>query len=179
LHQKQGVSCITDRGGNLDETDVAKAMKDYGDIVLRVAKSITGNREDSEDVFSDTFFALWQKVSSFSSSTHLKAWLIRVTINKAKNIVKSAYNRYKTELTENIPFIEKEVTMSEARVKKAMLSLKPADRAVIYLYYYEGYGFEEIAGMLQMRVNGVRSKISRARLKMREMLSMQIDKTNE
>jgi len=147
---------------------ITNAMKAYGNIVLRVATSVVGNVTDAEDVFVDVFFALWKAGNKFESEEHKKAWLIRVAINKAKNVIKQAYNRYKALLSENHPASEKKPDID---LRKALNILKPIDRAMLYLHYYEGYTYCEIGKILNMRENTVRSSALRAREKMKKFLS--------
>jgi RNA polymerase sigma-70 factor (ECF subfamily) len=161
----------------LEESLIADAMKKYGNSVLRVAVSVTGNLSDAEDVFSDVFFALWRCGKVFSSEEHQKAWLIRVAVNKSKNIRKQAFNRYRAEPIEhfgesafsevypNSPYSD-----TARELNEAMSKLKPKDRAIIYLHYYEGYTYGEIGRMLGMRENSVRSKALRAREEMKGFL---------
>ncbi|MCL2861690.1 MAG: RNA polymerase sigma factor [Firmicutes bacterium] len=150
------------------ENFLKEVMDKFGDTVLRVAVSVCGNLSDAEDVFSDVFFTLWRINKSFSSAEHLKAYLIRIAINKAKNIKKSAYNRHRATLHENIftEFPEKNLD-----VQNALEKLKPRERSVIYLHYYEGYSYAEIAKMLSIREASARSIALRAREEMREVLS--------
>jgi len=139
----------------------------YGDTVLRVAISVTGNKQDAEDIFSDVFFVLWQSKEVFNSELNIKAWLIRVAINKSKNIRKSAYNRYKAELHDNIAATE---NMVDLDIDAAMQKLEPLDRAILYLHYFEGYSFVDIAYTLGIPDSSVRSKAKRAREEMKEFL---------
>jgi RNA polymerase sigma-70 factor (ECF subfamily) len=152
----------------LDERFLATAMEKYGDSVLRVAASITGNLPSAEDVFSCVFFTLWQLKKTFSCEGHLKAWLIRVAVNKAKNVKNQAYNRHRAELNESVAATEMEPNCD---VPKALARLKPAQRAVLYLHYYEGYTYAEIATMLNLRESNVRSVALRARGQMKNFLS--------
>ena len=141
-------------------------MGKYGDTVLRVAASVTGNRADAEDIFSDVFFALYKQYG-IRSDAHLKAWLVRVTVNMAKNVGKAARRRKEEALGDNFAAPE---TESASEVHDALQKLKPKSRAVVYLHYYEGYIFREIADMLGIREGSVKSIANRARNEMREML---------
>ena len=152
----------------MDERLLADSMQKFGDSVLRASFSVTGNRSDAEDVFSDVFFTLWQLQKSFASETHLKAWLLRIAVNKAKNVRKLAVNRRNAELSENIPAPE---TIFVSEVAEAMERLKPDERIVLYLHYYEGYTYGEIADTLLLRETSVRGKALRARERMKEFLS--------
>lgn len=156
----------------MSERHIAEAIKKHGDSVLRVANSVTGNRSDAEDVFSDVFFALWRYNKAFLSAEHLKAWLIRVAVNKAKNIRKRAHNRYKAGLHDNVAATDIP-NDSNYDVAKALEKIKPDERAVLYLHYYEGYTYGQIARMLDLRENSVRSKAMRARSQMKGLLGNQ------
>ena len=141
----------------------------YGDTVLRVATSITGNLTEAEDVFSDVFFVLWQSKKDFESEEYLKAWLIRVAINKAKNQKRLASNRYNVELNEAIAASKDKEVISD--IDEAMSRLEDVEKAILYLHYFEGYSFVEIAKMMDLPDATVRSKAKRAREAMKEFLS--------
>ena len=149
----------------MDERFVEAAMKNYGDSVLRAAAAVTGNRADAEDVFSDVFFTLFRRNEYFASETHLKAWLLRCAVNNAKNVRNSAHRRLSAELTDNVA-APKSVD-SAYDVPAAMQALKPEDRIILYLHYYEGYTWVEIAAELAMPEGTVRSKALRARERMK------------
>ena len=151
----------------MDEKFVEYAMGKYGDTVLRVAASVTGNRADADDVFCDVFFALYKQYR-IHSDNHLKAWLIRVAANMAKNVRKAAGRQRRAELDEGIAAPE---TAGGNETLDALQKLKPNERAVIYLHYYEGYVFGEIAGMLGVREGSVRSIANRARESLKVLLS--------
>ncbi|MCL2847982.1 MAG: sigma-70 family RNA polymerase sigma factor [Firmicutes bacterium] len=141
----------------------------YGDTVLRVATSITGNLTEAEDIFSDVFFVLWQSKKDFESEEYLKAWLIRVAINKAKNQKRLASNRYNVELNEAIAASKDKEVISD--IDEAMSRLEDVEKAILYLHYFEGYSFVEIAKMMDLPDATVRSKAKRAREAMKEFLS--------
>ena len=151
----------------MDERFIEMAMAEYGDTVLRVAASVTGNKADAEDVFSDVFFALYRQKYLVGTHDYLKAWLIRVTVNTAKNVRKSAWSKRRAALTESLA--DPEPNGSNDTLA-ALQQLKPRERAVIYLHYYEGYLFSEIARILNLREGAVRSAAARARTALKELL---------
>ena len=155
----------------MNELLITDAMKKHGNSVLRTAASITGNLQDAEDVFSDVFFTLWKCEKTFVSDGHMKLWLIRVTVNKAINNKKQAYNRYRASLCENLPAQEKEALSHD--VPKALMTLTQSERVILYLHYYEGYKYIEIAKMLRTKESSVRSKALRARNQLKDFLSNQ------
>ena len=147
------------------EEFIKDCMNRFGNIVLRCAFSIVGNRADAEDVFSDVFFILWKKNKVFDNQEHLKAWLIRVAINRAKNVKKAAFNRHRVQLHEGIAAKEQDVF-----IKLALEELPPKDRALVYLHYYEGHSFKDISRMLNVKESSIRSRAMRARERLRDML---------
>ncbi len=131
----------------------------YADMVYRLALSQMKNPADADDVFQEVFLRLVRKRPSFQSEEHLKAWLIRVTINCARKFWGSAWTRH-TELMEYDGSYE----MPElGELAEAVLRLPKKYRAVIHLYYYEGYSSKEIGRILHLSASSVTSRLSRAR----------------
>ena len=151
----------------MDERFIKTAIKDYGNAVLRAATAVTGNSSDAEDVFSDVFFALFRKPEAFQSAEHLKAWLLRVAINTAKNLRSSYWQTHRMPLLDTLPAPEPD---SEYDVPAAMQALEPDERAAVYLHYYEGYSYREIGEMLGLSEPGARTKAARARAHLKELL---------
>lgn len=135
----------------------------FGDTIIRVAFNCLQNYSDAEDITQEVFIALYSSDSVFKSDEHLKAWLIRVTINKCKDLKKSFWHS-RTE-----PISESEVVSFDQRDEDVLSELKklpPVYRDVIYLYYYEGYKINEIADMTGVSVNTASSRLKRARKKL-------------
>lgn len=122
----------------------------YGDMLFRVAYQYTRNRSEAEDVTQDVFVAMLKKMP-FKSEEHLKAWLIRVAINKSINYLKSSRKKV-LSLDENI---DVEAKHSETDEIEELQELPEFDRSVIYLYYYEGYSIKEIAKQARARIQSI------------------------
>lgn len=146
--------------------DIEQIMEKYGDMVYRIALNYTSSPENAEDVFQDVFIAYGEKLLGFKDEDHKKAWLIRVTINKSKNIVASSWNRKTVELDENISF----ETPEELGVFEAVNKLPENYKTVIYLIYYEGYKVKEIADILKTNENTIKTWAFRAREMLKENL---------
>lgn len=73
--------------------DTEAAVRTYTDMVYRLACLNTNNKETAEDVFQTVFLKLVSHQESIISEEHLKAWLIRVTINQCKSVATTAWNR--------------------------------------------------------------------------------------
>ncbi len=131
----------------------------YIDTVYRLALSRTKSREHAEDISQDVFVKLLQNKKKFESEEHLKAWLLRVTINLTKDLFSSHWYRTTDELDENITY---EATESNG-VYDAVMALPQKYRTVIHLHYFEGYRVEEIALITNSTAGTVKSQLHRGR----------------
>lgn len=142
-------------------------LNDYGNSILRMAYSYLHNTSDAEDVLQDTIIRFIKDRPIFESSTHEKAWVMRVAINISKNKIR--YNKIRTtdELSEELVSEEKE---DLAFVWEAVKSLPEKYREVTHLYYHEGYTTGQIATLLGKNEQTVRSHLHRARGKLKLIL---------
>lgn len=134
----------------------------YADMIIRISFQIVKNQADAEDVCQEVFIKLFSYKKTFESEEHRKAWIIRVTINKSKDIVKSNWFSKRAELPNDIPVYENETLPIIGEIMR--LSVKY--RTVIYLYYFEGYTVKEIAKILECSENTVLTRLRRARKKL-------------
>ena len=117
-----------------------EAMDAWGDVVYRVALAQTGSPSDADDVFQDVFMRLLEHDTAFESDEHLKAWLLRVTVNRCRDLARLTWNRRTEGFTP------------------------------VHLFYVEGYATEEIARITGCRPSTVRTRLHRAREQLRNML---------
>lgn len=134
--------------------------------LYRLAFGYVHNCADAEDICQNAFVKLIGYKGRFETPENCKAWLIRVTINLSKNLLRSKRSVQFAELDEDIPALEGE----EHELLETVMSLPPKYRAVIHLYYYEGYSVKEIAGIIGATVTTVTTRLSRARERLKEML---------
>ncbi len=143
-----------------------EVISKYSDMVYRIALNRVGVKEVAEDVYQDVFLIFSRKCPKFKDKEHEKAWFIRVTINKTKNIITSSWNRKVVSLEEDIPFSTKE----KHEIYYHVQDLPKEYRTVIYLYYYEGYKVKEISNMMNTKENTIKTWLSRAREMLKESL---------
>ena len=146
-----------------------KIIARHADTAFRVAYQYLRNRQDAEDVVQEVFLSLVQRFRqlSFNDDEHLKAWIIRVTINKSINAAK--YNaRRRTESMETS--VLKSYDKSSWEIDDVLSKLSADDRQIIYLHYYEGYSALEIGEILGKNENTVYSILSRGRSMLKESL---------
>ena len=153
---------------------VDDAFREYGDRVFAAAFQICGNRADADDVVQDTFVKYYTLDREYESEAHLKAWLLRVAINRAKDIAGSFWRRNTVsweEYMEELDFAAPE----DSRLFQAVMELPRKYRIPIHLYYYEEYSVEEIAKLLGSRPGTVKSQLSRGRKLLKSMLTGEWD----
>lgn len=131
----------------------------YIDTVYRIALAQSHSKVDAEDIVQEVFLKLLTSDKDFESEEHIKAWLIRVTINSSRKLFSSSWFRKTVPLTEDIPF----ETQEHSEVYYALYSLPEKYRIPLYLYYYEDYSVKEIARCLEISEGTVKSQLSRGR----------------
>lgn len=141
-------------------------------MVYRLALLKTGQPADADDVFSEVFLRLVKYRHKIKSAEHLKAWLLRVTINCCHRHQSSAWRRkvfsmetYGREEPEQL-----QAFPSESPVFQAVQALPQAYRDVVQLYYFEQYTVRETASILGRPEGTVKSLLSRARGQLKDFL---------
>lgn len=141
----------------------------YGDRLFSIAYTVCQNREDAEDAVQDTLLRYSGGKKVFESEEHLKAWLIRVAINRAKDIRASFWRRRRADWQETMSALPFE-DPADSRLFEAVMGLDERYRVVIQLFYYEDYPVEEIANILKCPSGTVKSRLSRARALLKQTL---------
>ena len=150
-----------------DEQITADAAIDrYADMVYRLARSQMKNTTDADDLFQEVFVRLVSHIQDLESWEHVKAWLIRVTINCAKKHYEQYWNR-------NVDYMEEPERMAdegdgyelpeEHPVRAAVQKLPPKYRLVIHLYYFEERSVAELAQLTDQKETTIKSQMHRAR----------------
>ncbi len=139
------------------------AFSQFTDTVYRVAMHNTVNAADAEDVSQVVFVKLLESDKPFRGTEHLKAWLIRVTINQCRDVLRK---NSKIVLCESP--LPKDTAEKEDSVIEAVKALPENYRNAVYLHYYEGYTAKEIGKILNAKPNTVLSWLSRGRAILKE-----------
>ena len=150
--------------------EIERVVNEYATMLLRVAYSQLNNRAEAEDTVQEVLLKYMEKAPIFQSEEHEKAWLLRVTINHCKNHLASAWFRKRAGLGEGIPAPDNAGLGEDS----AVAALPAKYRAVVHLYYFEGYSTKEIAEILHSRPNTVSSRLSRARALLAKALKEEI-----
>lgn len=149
------------------------AMERWGDTVYRLALGHAGNITDAEDIYQDVFLRLLRDTTAFKTEEHLKAWLLRVTLNCCHDLARSTQRRGTLELSELIA--DESADPAAEELWQAVAALPPKLLTVIHLFYAEGCTTEQIALLLHCRPATVRTRLHRARKELKQLLGGEND----
>lgn len=151
------------------EEAVNRAIENYASTVKRICFIHLKNEADTEDICQTVFLKYAMNDKVFDSEAHEKAWIIRVTINACKDLLKSFFRKHTVSLD---AYVEQGgvVDAAHSEVLEAVLALPEKYRRVIYLHYYEGYPAADIAEILRINVNTVYTQLTHAKTLLRDEL---------
>ena len=171
------------------------AMHAWGSTVYRLALNQTQSPHDADDVCQDVFLRLLKDTTTFSDDEHLKAWLLCVTVNRCRDLHRSAWKRH-VEITDEIEDlcdtdtctnisagVSTDVSRTDEQSVRALYTsdvsialgkLSAKTRLIVHLYYYEGYPTDEIARLVRCLPATVRSRLRRARRTLKNMLEQEV-----
>ena len=145
---------------NFEFANPERAFETYADTVYRLAFVRTKNKSDSEDILQDVFLRymkIWKKIES---EEHLKALLLRITVNCSNTLHTSSWFKKTTALDENLSYTD---DVEKFDVLAEVLKLPLKYRTAIHLHYYCGYSVNEIASILKTNPSTVKTHLSRGR----------------
>jgi len=153
-----------------NDEDIENTINEYADLLYRTSFLILRNRADVEDIVQETFYKYMTTEMAFDSDNHKRAWLLKVSQNKCKDLLRSH------KIRAYVPYEEVEESLiSKTDVEKndieELLKIEELDykyMSVIMLYYYEEYSIEEVANILDLSVVAVKKRLQRAREKVKK-----------
>jgi RNA polymerase sigma-70 factor, ECF subfamily len=163
-------------------------VKRYDTKLFRIAQHITHNREDAQDAVQEAFIKVFRKLTQFQENSQFSTWLTRITVNES--LMKLRKQRSGTEVSINDDFQSEDHSAAfeladwapnpeelyrgfELRniLRSELQELRPSLRVVFVLRDIEGLSTEQTADVLELTEVAVKTRLSRARLKLRERLS--------
>ena len=147
-------------------SELEEVMGRYQTMVFRLAYSYTRPRSDAQDMCQEVFLRYFCSRPPFASEEHRRAWLLRVTVNRCKTHLTSWWVRRTVPLDDRIPMPEPE----PLALDEALRQLAEKDRLVIHLFYYEECSTREIARMMRTTEGAVRTRLTRARQRLGDIL---------
>ena len=151
------------------KAEFTRLAEKHKDAVFRLAYSLLKNPADADDVVQNTLLRLYQSNKRFESDEHIRNWLMRVAVNECRMIWRSAKHRAESidDYADTLVFEDEYY----GDLFRAIMALNAKYRAVIVLYYYEGYAIGEIAQILRIPSGTVGTRLSRARNILKDYLT--------
>lgn len=158
----------------MNDTEMSLIYDKYSAAVYRAAFAYCRNYADAEDITQETFIKRFQSDGVFSDDKAEKAWLVKVAVNKCRDMFRSPRYRF---MYHAVPLDEAELvyeTPEESAVFRAVMELPPKYRLVIHLYYYEGYSVTETAKITGKSETAVQTQLYRARKLLKKSLGKEM-----
>ena len=148
---------------------VQELVEMYKDNIYAAAFNRCKSAADAEDVVQDTFLQYYMTKKEFDDEKHIRYWILRVAINKAKNIQSSFRRKNEMSLEDYVETLTFETPESRELFEEVM-KLPEKYRVVIHLFYYEDYSVKEIAKILKLTEGSVKVRLSRGRARLKDSL---------
>lgn len=152
----------------MDEKELTRLVEKFSGTVYRAAYCCLRNRADADDITQEAFLALYTSDTEFTGDEHIKAWLIRVAVNRCRNLLRSA--RYRTI----VPLDEAgEIPAAPGKpdsILPVIMKLRPKYRVALYMFYYEDMPVKQISEVLGEKPTAVTTRLARARQQLKQLL---------
>ncbi len=145
------------------------AVEQHQNMVYRLALHTLGSPQDADDAVQEVFLRLFRWQKGFDSPEHLRRWLLRVTVNLCKDVLKSPWRKRQVPLEElaDPPVFDQP---QESALYQAVMALPEQYRTVLDLFYYEELTTAEIGALLNLSRTAVTTRLSRAREALKQQL---------
>ncbi|HNP77642.1 MAG: sigma-70 family RNA polymerase sigma factor [Cyclobacteriaceae bacterium] len=164
---------IIDRCRRGDQEAHYQLYRLYSRSMFNVGYRIVNNEAEAEDVLQEAFISAFRSLEHYRGDASFGAWLKRIVINKAINVIKQRRTEPLPEADFDVAddvWDEKEFPFSVDQVRRAIEALPDGYRSVLSLYLLEGYDHAEIAGILGISESTSKSQFNRSKKKLRELL---------
>ena len=168
-----------------DECAQADIYSALAPATFALIRRLVGNRTLAEDLFQDTMMTAYQSLSTFRGEAPVGAWVKRIAVSKCLMYLRSPWHRARLRLAgENDEDVQILPIMLQATLgpkaealdmERALASLTPTARAVVWLFDVEGYSHEEIARSFGRSISFSKSQLARAHVRLREWFDPRVD----
>lgn len=153
----------------MTDKQIIELYDKHYNTVYRVALSYTHSVPDAEDVTQGVFLKLLEKHPNIKPAKE-RAWLIRVTVNKCKDLHKSCWKQNCDLLSDKDNTAVQCLSQQESYLFHALGKLPDKYRIVVHLHYYEGYTIKEIARILKTSTSAISMRMHRSREMLKEII---------
>lgn len=154
----------------MTDNNFINAVKRNNQRLFLIALSFTKSTYDAEDIIQNVFLKLWKHPKAFENDEHIDKWLTAVCVNESKNYIKLFFRGHlnidDSEIVSHYTFD----SSSQQDIFNAVMELPKKDRTVIHLFYYEDLSVKDIAKLLNLKESAVKTRLCRARTKLKERL---------
>lgn len=152
---------------NMDAEAFLELMDRHSLAMYKVARAMLRNDEDVADAIQSTIMICYEKLHTLQKPQYFKTWMTRILINECNKILQHYRNLdFQEEFTEAA---RQDMSMAEFEFKEMLSQLSEKYRVILVLYYVEGFKIQEIAALLELNENTVKTRLARAREQVREM----------
>lgn len=152
---------------NMDAEAFLELMDCHSLAMYKVARAMLRNDEDVADAVQSTIMICYEKLHTLQKPQYFKTWMTRILINECNKILQHYRNLdFQEEFTEAA---RQDMSMAEFEFKEMLSQLSEKYRVILVLYYVEGFKIQEIAALLELNENTVKTRLARAREQVREM----------
>lgn len=153
----------------MDKAGFTHAVEQYQNTVYRTALHALGSPQDADDAVQEVFLRLFRYKAPFESEEHLRRWLLRVTVNCCRDMLKSPWRKRRVSWEElpETPVFDKP---QQAALYREVMALPEKYRTVLNLFYYEELSVREIGKLLDVGESTVTTRLLRARRRLKERL---------
>jgi RNA polymerase sigma-70 factor, ECF subfamily len=178
-HREARVEMALRHAAQGDDQAFAKLVQEYQAMVFSIAWHYLQDRSLAEDVAQEVFLELYQRLAAIQSPSHLRFWLRRVSVHRAIDQGRRKKHRRELELLEEDmrePVGERAIVdpLLMGRLRQVLAALPEKQRMMVVLRYQEELGPAEIAELLEIPVNTVKSTLHRSLEELRRRLSRKL-----
>ncbi|WP_440896618.1 RNA polymerase sigma factor [Amphibacillus sp. Q70] len=152
-----------------------KLYDSYADYALRTAYGITKNKHDAADIVQETFIKVFRNAGSFDMTRPFKPWFYQILVNEARRFIKKQSKQaIPVDTEETLDFFH-QTKETKGDLILDLEALDPNDRTILILKYINGFKEKEIAEMLKLNINTVKSRLYKARRRLKSAMGGEDD----
>ena len=171
-------SQLVSRVAKGDQAAFQEILEAYSSLCFRIAWRFVHSQEKAEDIVQEAFLALWKNASSYNPhKAKLSTWLVQIVINKSIDYVRKLKNQNIQEIEDGLDAEQLRDSKSPdavdtISVHQALLKLDPELSTIVNLCFYEGYSYEEAAGMLDKNAKYIENALAKAKKLLKRYLDV-------
>lgn len=153
----------------MKKEEFADLVLQYQQSMYRLALGILRNDRDAEDALSETIMKAYEHLAGLREKEKFKSWIMTILVNVAKNMLTK---NSRLQLVDDVTVFGEAFEENQNDVWGSIMELGEQHRQIIILFYYDGFSTKEIARILKVPEGTVKSRLSRARQSLKEILSL-------